>query len=340
MASRETVKNMRKIYKLQAIGGSYYIALPKDWLKRFNLGKGSHVEILVEPDGALKIKPLEGFVEASEEEARSRIDVEVKDKDYVYPLLLWLYLAGYDVIVLRFRDSSIGSAIRGAVNKAKNILLGFEIVDENGTSITLNVLASSDTDVYTIVKNMNRIARSMYYDVVVALIDRDIEKAYDVEARDQDLNRLYFYVTRTIRKKVISIADSNEMLRLLDLRMIAKSVEEIGDDAKKAAKIAQEVMLSDIELDSAKIRELKIYVDELDDIYKHIANRIGRHSPLTELIEIQRKCEKLVENLEDFRRRVISDGVKGSAYIGELAYTYSNISMHLFDIVSLMPSTI
>lgn len=331
---------MRKIYRLQAIGGSYYIALPKEWLKRFNLDKGSHVEVIIESDGSLRIKTVETSKEVLSEDTLSKVDIEIKNKDTVFSLLIWLYLSGYDMITLRFRESSMGSVIRGAINRAKNILLGFEIVDEDSSSIVLHVLASSGTDVYTIIKNMNRIARSMYLDTLFALLEKDIEKAYEVEARDQDLNRLYFYITRVIRKKATSSTESEKVLELMDLRLIAKSIEEIGDDAKRAAKIVQEIIMNDISLDKSMVENLKTYVDELDTIYKNTINRIEKLSPLPELIETLSKCEKITQKLSNFRRDVISINTSGSSYISELVYIYENIAMHLYDIISLVPATI
>lgn len=331
---------MRKIYRLQAIGGSYYIAVPKEWLKRLNLDKGSHVEVSLEPDGSLRIRPIEMVVKEDSERTLCEVGVEVKEKDHIYTLLVSLYLEGYDTIVLHFKDSSIGSAIRGAVNKAKNILLGFEIVDEDSFSMTLRVLSSSDTDVHAIIKNMNRIARSMYLDTLIALIERDVEKAYEVEARDQDLNRLYFYVTRVIRKKVVSHIEPKETLKLVDLRMIAKAIEEIGDDAKRAAKIVQEIVLGDVDVDTASLEKLKTYVNELDAIYRNIMNRIEKSSPLSELVDALYNCEKIRWELSSFRRNIVSTNIKGVTHLSEIVYAYENISTHIYDIISLAPAMI
>lgn len=330
---------MKKIYKLQAIGGSYYIALPKEWLKRFSLDKGSHVEISVEPDGTLKIRPAEALTKDMDRGLESAVEVEVKDKDTIYTLLISLYLEGYDVITLRFSDSSTIQTIRNAIGKAKNILLGFEIIDEDSSSIVLRVLTSSEADIMTIIRNMNKIARSMYLDVLVALVDKDIAKAYEVEARDQDLNRLYFYTTRVIRKKVIVSIEPRENLRLLDLRMIARSVEEIGDEAKKAAKIVQDILLSDAEVDLRYVGRLRGYVEELDTVYRNAINKLDKVSPLPELIELLHKCEKTRAELSSLRREAVEQIVKGSVYLSELTHAYENIAKHIYDIISLCPTS-
>uniref|UniRef100_A0A7C4D3T6 Phosphate uptake regulator PhoU n=1 Tax=Ignisphaera aggregans TaxID=334771 RepID=A0A7C4D3T6_9CREN len=330
---------MRKVYRLQAIGGSYYIALPKEWLKRFGLGKGSHVEVVVEDDGTLRIKPIEIQEEVQEE--LSKIEVEVQERETLFSLLITLYLRGYDIISLRFKGSAIASTIRDAVNRAKNILLGFEIVDEDSFSIVLQVLSSSDTEIHTLIKNMCRIARSMYLDSIVALIERDAEKAYSVEARDQDLNRLYFYITRVIRKKVISgIVEPKELLKLVDLRMAVKAVEEIGDDAKRVAKIVQEVILNDIEIDINNIERLKMYVDELDEIYRNTMNKIEKVVPLPELLESLYRCEKIRTELSNFRKDLVEKDPKALTLLSEVIYSYEDIATHVYDIISLIYSSI
>lgn len=330
---------MKKVYRLQAIGGSYYIALPKEWLRRLELGKGSYVEVSIEHDGTLKIKPIRPFEkEEIEKEAFSvDVDIDIQNKESVYTLLISLYLGGYDLITLHLKDDAARSAVRNAINKAKNVLLGFEIVDEDSSSITLHVLSSSDTDVLTLIRNMNKIARSMYLDVLPALIKKDLEKAYEIEARDQDLNRLYFYITRVIRKKVALSIEPNEILRLVDLRMMAKAIEEIGDDAKKAAKIVQEIILNDVEVDLVGMEKIGAYVNELDSIHRNV---VGKPIPLHDLIKFLHNCDKIMFELSNLRRSMLNANVKGYQYLSELIYTYENIAMHIYDIMSLTPISI
>lgn len=329
---------MKKVYRLQSIGGSYYIALPKEWLKRFDLGKGSHVEVVIEDDGTLKIKPIEHRVSVEE---LSKIEIDVQDKETIFTLLIALYLRGYDIVVLRFKGSSVSSAIREAISKAKNILLGFEVVDEDSFSVSLQVLSSSDTDLNTLVKNMCRIARSMYLDTLLALIESDVEKAYSVEARDQDLNRLYFYVTRIIRKKTLSgLIEPKELLKLIDLRMIVKAVEEIGDDSKRAAKNVQEIILSGVEIEMSGIEKLKTYVDELDEIYKNTVNKMDRIAPLPELLESLSRCEKIKHDLYSLRKEIVEKNIRSTTQLSEIVYGYENIATHVYDIISLTPSSI
>ncbi|MEM1694916.1 MAG: hypothetical protein QW456_11975, partial [Ignisphaera sp.] len=160
-------------------------------------------------------------------------------------------------------------------------------------------------------------------------------------ARDQDLNRLYFYITRVIRKKVISgIVEPKELLKLVDLRMAVKAVEEIGDDAKRVAKIVQEVILNDIEIDVNNIERLKMYVDELDEIYRNTMNKIEKVVPLPELLESLYRCEKIRTELSNFRKDLVEKDPKALTLLSEIVYSYEDITTHVYDIISLIPSSI
>ena len=44
--------------KLITTGHSFIVALPMDWIRHFNLGKGDLVRIRIKSDGSLVIEPI------------------------------------------------------------------------------------------------------------------------------------------------------------------------------------------------------------------------------------------------------------------------------------------
>ena len=153
---------MKKVYRLQAIGGSIYVALPKEWLKRYNLDKGSAVEVFMDSDGGLKVLPLEKYVWHTGASKNLEIEIFVEKPAEVFSSLLTAYLRGFDLITLKLSSSNIEKEVKGVIDNAKELLLGLETVDTGSNYIVLKVLASEDVDVEQLVRNLHKIARSMY----------------------------------------------------------------------------------------------------------------------------------------------------------------------------------
>jgi len=45
--------------KIQLLGGSMFVNLPKSWIENIGLGKSDLVEVILVTDGSLKIRPSE-----------------------------------------------------------------------------------------------------------------------------------------------------------------------------------------------------------------------------------------------------------------------------------------
>jgi phosphate uptake regulator len=329
---------MRKTYRLQGIGGSIYVALPKEWLKKFSLGKGSLVEMVLDVDGSLKIKPLY-IGNKLKNEAVSRIGINLKDVKGVFNAIVTSYLRGFDIITINFSSSSMEKEVKRILDEARQILLGLEITDMDSSSVTLQVLSTSEGDIPSLIRNMGKIARSMYLDVLNALINSDNELAEAIPLRDLDLNRLYFYVTRTIRKKMISYSiEQRDVLRFIDFRMIAKAIEEIGDEAKKASRDVLHVIRLGIGL-GEEVHRLRSSVDRLDEIFKKIIRRSTLSIDFIELYNDMRICEDARREIMNIKNSVAEDPIN-KYMIFRIVNAYENIAIRIYDVLSLIPSEI
>ncbi|MEM2529140.1 MAG: phosphate uptake regulator PhoU [Ignisphaera sp.] len=327
---------MRKAYRLQSIGGSIYVALPKEWLRSFNLDKGSVVEIVTDADGSIRIRPIDAEDKVRRNQT-SRVTVDVKDIKGTFSAIITSYLRGFDFITVNFTGSSMEREVKRILDYARQVLLGLEIVDMDSSSVTLQILSTIESDVPSLIKNMGKIARSMYIDALNALLNSDRELAEAIPLRDFDLNRLYFYVTRTIRKKISSLlVDQRELLKLIDFRMIAKAIEEIGDEAKKAAKgVVQLIQIgSDLE---EEIHRLKRDVYGLDQIFEKIIRRsLSLPIDLIELYEDMRICEELERDLGEIKNSIMGNSIKEHTLF-KIIDAYENIAIRIYDVLSLIP---
>jgi phosphate uptake regulator len=332
---------MKKVYRLQAIGGSIYVALPKEWLKRFNLDKGSAVEVIVNSDRGLKILPLERGVSQEGVSKNLEIEIFVEKPAEVFTSLLTAYLRGFDTITLKFSSGNVEKEVKDIIDNAKELLLGLETVDTGSNYIVLKILASEDVDIDQLVKNMHKIARSMYLDSLQALEQRDVELAKAVTLRDRDINRLYFYITRAIRKKILSpeSVEPRNLLKLIDMRMLIKFIESIGDEAKNAALSVIEMALKGLKTPNEYMDTVKEGITKIDGVYKTaVMKAYDKALDITELREHMKLCSLVKDTLRHIRIRIAEQGTL--YWFTEFLRSYENIAMNVYDILSLMPPEI
>lgn len=225
--------------KLQRVGASYLLSVPKQWVDTNGLKKGSMVLVHERADGMLIIDP--GL---AEEPLRQRS--KISDPSNVGREILAGYLAGNDVIEINL-GKAMTPALKREVKRMAGFLVGVEIMEEDASMMTLQCLIPRSIDAITYLRRTYGIAAKMHEDAIRAFIRNDQELAQDVIERDREVDRLYFLVVRQLRKAISSpIGDLLlSPLNLLDYRLVAKEVEAIADGC---ASIAEQVLTADYRL--------------------------------------------------------------------------------------------
>ena len=92
------------------------------------------------------------------------------------------------------------------------------------------------------VRRMHLIVSSMHKDAMDALRDRDIEMAHDVVDRDADVDRLYWMAVKQynliIKDRKLGERIGVDIYEGMNLMLVARGIERIGDHAEKIAKNA------------------------------------------------------------------------------------------------------
>lgn len=215
--------------KLQSVGGSYLLSVPKQWVDANGLKKGSMILVHERADGMLIIDPR-----LSEDSLRQRSTIT--DPSNVARDILAGYLAGIDVIEIRF-GKAMTPTLKREVKRMAEFLVGVEIMTEDASTMTLQCLIPRSIDAMTYLRRTYDIAAKMHEDAIRAVIRNDQELAQDVIERDREVDRLYFLVVRQLRKAIASpIGDLFlSPLNLLDYRLVAKEVEAIADGCSNIA---------------------------------------------------------------------------------------------------------
>jgi len=210
-------------------GGSLSITLPKDWAVSRGVKEGSTISILDHGDGTLSLVP-EG-VEAE----RPSAEISMENSPTVTRDVIGGYLLGFDTLTLQssspFRPEEL-KVVRQTVRR----LAGAEIVDEQPRRVVVKVLLDPRAvEPEIVLRRESALVERMIVDSLTALLESNLPLARAVSERDEEVDRQYFTLVRMIRSAIRNpeIAKGMELgnLRLLDLRLAARLLEDSADEA-------------------------------------------------------------------------------------------------------------
>ncbi len=216
------------IRRLQRIGSSILVSLPKEWVDANNLDKGSQVEIETGQDSV--------SISANKETRPTKelvISYPLSKEENIVANITGAYLLGFDIIVINSK-SIIPGKDREEIRNSMRRLVGMEIIEEDASHINMQFLLDATTlNPSKILKRMSSIALRMYDYVLNGLILDDKSNLQTLSNRDVEVNRQYFLLVRLIRSTLVDKRLSNvfnlENIDVLDYRVAANILENAGD---------------------------------------------------------------------------------------------------------------
>jgi phosphate uptake regulator len=234
--------------KLQLTGGSTYIvSLPKDWVTRNELKKGSPMSLREEDDGSISISPSKIEKKEKQDEAFIKISSS-ENADAVMRKAISAYLQGFNILHVKAQgQQQISPKVRNHLKGfARHYLVGTEIVIDTPNELTLQVLLNyPELTVQSALSRMSIIASSMHKESIESLRKLDYPTAKSVIETDREVNRFGLYIVRLLKlavsnARVVKEIGLNSPRDCLGYRLIAKAVERTADHATK---IAENVLL-------------------------------------------------------------------------------------------------
>ena len=227
-----------ELRKIQVTGGAtYVVSLPKRWVKAAGLKPKDQValipqantSLLIVPKGDLKPKEVsETTIEAS-----AQFGPEVIIKEFIAH-----YLAGYDIIRIKLRNVRCRDLIKSSIRQK---LIGVEIMEESADEIVAQcLLGHVELPLRRALDRMHVLMVFMLRDAIKALENNDKVLAMEVVQRDDEVDRLYFFIVRQLKAAVYNRALIEEIglsnpRDCLGYRLIVKSIERSGDHAARIA---------------------------------------------------------------------------------------------------------
>jgi len=314
--------------RLQRIGSSILVSLPKEWVDANKLDKSAQVEIETIQNN-LSIRTQQSKRPSKEIE----ISYPLPKGENIVANITGAYLLGYDIIRI-IGKSPISITDRESVRASMRRLVGMEIIDEDATNISVQfLLDETSVNPQNILKRMSSIAIGMFSDVLLSLKIDDKTNLETISNRDAEINRQYFLLVRLIRSTIMDTRLAGifnlENIDILDYRIAANTLESAGDTI---VELSQSLLKSDL----SKTEQKKLYdfAKDIEEIQvKSIDSFISNNRSLAiDAITLQQnnseKISKIRSSLENKKQIPLA--------FFDLLYMFEKILQSWSDITDLV----
>jgi phosphate uptake regulator len=316
------------IRRLQRIGSSILVSLPKEWVVANNLDKSNQVELETGQDtisisANKEMRPTKELV----------ISYPLPKDENIVADITGAYLLGYDIIQITSK-SIIPGEDREKIRNSMRRLVGMEIIEEDASNINMQFLLDATTlNPEKILKRMSSIALGMYDDVSNGLILDDKSNLQTLSKRDVEVNRQYFLLVRLIRSTLVDKKLANvfnlENIDILDYRVAANLLENAGDTIVELANFIYNSSLSNEHLKKIFdiVQNFNILAEKSIDAFTKPDRRLA-----IEAISLHKKYQ---ENLSKLRTTI---GNKKQIPIDllDLVYMFERIAKSWADVADLV----
>ena len=209
------------------------VTLPKKWVLQHGISPGDPVEIIVEEDGSLRIRPLKAAPsipragEVSIEDPGSTVD------DVVFTLVGY-YVNGYNVITLPATPQ-----VHEALSRLERMLVGVLYIDAVDNIRVKFIVSEGKIGSVEIASRLSSLLSSLakhYMDALETNNTSSLKSILDIE---EEIDRLYYLGLRVLNTEVTrSIAEwrVKEYVRLSSMRVALKVMEDIADAFDRSAR--------------------------------------------------------------------------------------------------------
>jgi len=206
--------------KIQEIGKSLYVSLPKDWAEQMQLKRGDIVTLIPQQDGSISVYPEE------KEEDFKQIDLEINEESEqsLRRRITGAYVDGFDIIQLRTKDR-FNDKHHDVIREITEELFGLEVVHSGSNIVTIECLLKPNLPIEKTIDRILNITKAMFDETISALKEHDINLARGVSRRIRDIKRLSLVIYRALRSMILfptlaarekmSLVDSVDYLHVL-----------------------------------------------------------------------------------------------------------------------------
>lgn len=224
--------------KLQLAGKStFLVSLPKRWVTASGLKAGDTLFVETSGDGSISVRSR------SPERLGSRRKVFVErdagSRDHLLRKLMGAYVAAFDLIEVRFASAD-GPFVRKVAREFCHRVIGPAVIEEGpGTLLVQDLSDPSELSSEKCLRRMHLTVRSMLDDAVRSWVEGDASLAPEVDLRSQDVDRLFWMISKQYHLAQVARPLSPERLPAPVLhahRSVARSLQRVGEHAQRIAR--------------------------------------------------------------------------------------------------------
>ncbi|MCK4613188.1 MAG: AbrB/MazE/SpoVT family DNA-binding domain-containing protein [Thermoplasmata archaeon] len=228
---------MADLRRVQKTGGSTLIvSLPKRWAVAAGIKNGDTLSLIPGERGTLIIDPHP--IEKDVKRVK-HISIEDGDPEHFFRRLIAVYINGYDTIEVS-AGSTMSAEMRAAIRRFTRMVIGPEITEEDINSVHIKDLSDSEGfGLKSVVRRIFRITFSMLHDSMNAVRNGDLEIARDVDARDAEVDRLYWLLFKQYNlmlKRPRYLQEGPDVEESLNYFLIGRILERVADHARNISK--------------------------------------------------------------------------------------------------------
>ncbi|MDR0335057.1 MAG: AbrB/MazE/SpoVT family DNA-binding domain-containing protein [Methanomassiliicoccaceae archaeon] len=184
------------IRRVQMTGGSSFIVtLPKEWAESIGLKKNDPLRLSPQQDGSIIITSADTDTHSTY--VTKMIDVNgLTDPDLIFRMLVGAYMSGFSLIEV-VSSARLSNTVLDVVGRMTQMAIGLEIIEEYDSKVVLKDLVDpSEMKMGKSLERMRVLVRNMMADASSALKNDMMSLVDDIIARDSDVDRLAWLITR------------------------------------------------------------------------------------------------------------------------------------------------
>jgi len=242
---------------------SFVISLPKGWLAKNNLVKGSLISVEEEGDQLF----LGSKVGDEKKIEVINIDASGLDSSSILHYIQAAYKKGFDEINLKFNEREIDNfkikekvSIYSVINKTVDRLVGLEVIKQSNNECTLKDISATSTQEFdNVLRRVFLLIKDLIESTHQGVVDNDKIMLENIQEKHDVITKFIAFCLRLLNK-----GGSRDSRKTAILFHIIASLDKITDIYKY---FARDVVKNGIKLKKETIEILKIANEEFNSYY-------------------------------------------------------------------------
>ena len=328
---------MSETRKLQKIGNTLYVSIPKSWTTSMKLKQGDKVTLSSQSNNSLSIHST------NTKEKPREISLTISNKDSIHSIkreIVAAYVDGFDIIKLKVKGK-IAEEQQESIRDIVNHLFGLEIIEVSGDAMTIQCLLKRTLEIDKTIQRIQNVLLSLFEEAVSGLREQNADLIPGLSRRMKDIRRLSLVTYRLLRSFLLFPTPENQTRLtliecvdyLLILHIISESASNVNNISESVMALNKEdipkQMLEPLYQVSVTIkRSFNNSVQVLLSKDIHIANQILDNKPASDL-----NLEELWKFWKEADRTKVSSQVLSHAYL--LIDCLKRINQHSAEIAEI-----